>query len=208
MKVAIYARCSTEESKQDVKSQVDTCAKYCEAQGWGYEVFKEFESAYNGKRREVFENLLERLRLKEYHTLMVYMLDRFSRATPTKIVADLHRIVGDHKCRFISLKEGIDSDNEMWQIVMMVFAYMANSYSKMLGIRVKEGIRAKKEKGKYNGGRPRKKIDLSELQRIYKETNSLRQTVRLYNEEKESKERVSLGTVQKTLFDSSPEARV
>lgn len=208
MKVAIYTRCSTEESKQDVKSQVDACAKYCKAQGWDYEVFKEFESAYNGKRREVFENLLERLRLKEYQALMVYMLDRFSRATSTKIVADLHRIVEDYKCRFISLKEGIDSDNEMWQIVMMVFAYMANSYSKMLGIRVKEGIRARKEKGEYNGGRPRKKIDLSELQRIYKETNSLRQTVRLYNEEKEAKERVSLGTVQKTLFNSSPEARV
>ena len=33
MKVIIYARCSTDESKQDVSNQIDSCKKYCEAQG-------------------------------------------------------------------------------------------------------------------------------------------------------------------------------
>ncbi len=167
--VAIYARCSTDESKQDVENQINACKRYCEVQGWPYEIFQEYESAYKGNKRKVFEESLERIRIKEFNILMVYMLDRFSRETPTKIVSDLHRIVEEYKCRFISIKEGIDSNNDMWQIIMMIFAYMANNYSKMLGIRVREGIKHKKEIGKYKGGRPRKDIDIGKLKAVAKQ---------------------------------------
>jgi len=111
--VLIYARCSTDDSKQDVISQIDACKKYCDAQGWQYEIMQEYESAYSGKQRKVFTQVLERIRLKEFNTLMVYMLDRFSREAPTKTVTDLHKVVEEYKCRFISIKEGIDSNNDM-----------------------------------------------------------------------------------------------
>ena len=39
----------------------------------------------------------------------------------------------------------------------MILAYMANNYSKMLGIRVREGIQRKKDAKEYRGGRPSKK---------------------------------------------------
>jgi DNA invertase Pin-like site-specific DNA recombinase len=204
IRVAIYTRCSTDESRQDVESQTNSCKRYCEAQGWLYEIFQEYESAYKGTRRKVFEDALERIRLKEFNVLMVYMLDRFSRETPTKIVSDLHRIVEEYKCRFISVKESIDSNNDMWQIIMMIFAYMANNYSKMLGIRVREGIRHKKEIGKYKGGRPRKisRVDVEEIKRIYAEVRSLRKTAERYNESRYKDNRISRTYVKRALEGS------
>lgn len=197
--VLIYARCSTDDSKQDVTSQIDACKRYCDAQGWQYEIMQEYESAYNGKPRKVFTQVLERIRLKEFNTLMVYMLDRFSREAPTKTVTDLHKIVEEYKCRFISIKEGIDSNNDMWQIIMMIFAYMANSYSKMLGIRVKEGIRRKKEKGEYSGGRPEKVINIDKIKVLKADGLGLRTIALKYNEGLPKKEKISYQQVRRVL---------
>ena len=181
-RVAIYARCSTTEEKQDVQSQVDACVRYCEAQQWPYHIFSEYESAFKLKRRPVFEAMLERLRLKEHTVLMVYMLDRFSRQKPTQIVSDLHRITDTYGARFISLKESIDSEQPLWEILMMVFSFMAHSYSKTLGIRVREGIRLKKAKGEYRGGRPAKLVDSDRLRALVNgDKLSLRKLAAAYN---------------------------
>lgn len=200
MKVAIYARCSTDESKQDVTNQIDVCRRYCEAQDWEYEIFQEYESAFKGKERKVFNSVVEKVRMRECSCLMVYMLDRFSRATPTKVVSDLHRIVEDYQCRFISIKEGIDSKTDMWQIIMMIFAYMANNYSKMLGVRVREGIALKKQKGEYRGGRPQKKVDLERLKEIAgREGYGLRKIAKEYNCDLPKKDRISYIQVKRVL---------
>lgn len=198
--VVIYARCSTTEEKQDVQSQIDACTKYCEAQGWVYQVFTEYESAYRLKRRPVFEDVLERLRLKEHNVLLVYMLDRFSRQKPTQIVSDLHRITDTYGARFISLKEAIDSEQPMWEILMMVFSFMAHGYSKTLGIRVREGIRLKKARGEYHGGRPEKRVDADRLKTIVSNGKlSLRRLADVYNHELPKAQRVSYQTIRKTL---------
>lgn len=199
MKVVIYARCSTDESKQDVSNQIERCKKYCEAQGWQYEVMQEYESAYSDKQRKVFSKMLERIRFKEFNVLMVYMLDRFSRQAPTKIVSDIHQIVEVNGCRFVSIKEGIDSNNDMWQIIMMIFAYMANNYSKMLGIRVKEGIGRKKDQNQYRGGRPRKEVDLAKIDALNKQGLGLRGIAMEYNRDLPKKQRISYVQVRRVL---------
>ncbi len=199
--VAVYCRCSTNEEKQDVQSQIDACMKYCQAQGWAYEVFSEYESAYRIKKRPIFESMLERIRLKEFNVLIVYMLDRFSRMKPTQIVSDLHRITDTYGARFVSLKESIDSDQPMWEILMMVFAYMANSYSKMLGVRVREGIQIKKAKHQYHGGRPRKPVDLEKLRSLLSSSGHLplRELETRYNKDAPRSGRVSYQTIRKAL---------
>lgn len=199
-RVLIYGRCSTDESKQDIENQIIRCKGYCDSQSWSYEVFQEYESAYNGKERKIFNEVLEKIRLKEVDILMVYMLDRLSRQTPTKIVSVLHQIVEVNKCRFISIKENIDSNNDMWQIIMMIFAYMANNYSKMLGIRVKEGIQIKKGKGEYTGGRPKKNVDIERLTSISKQGKlGLRKIAEVYNRDLPKSERISYMQVRRVL---------
>lgn len=183
LKAAIYCRCSTTEARQDTQSQIDSCVKYCEAQGWQYEVFSEYESAYRLKKRPIFDGMLERIRRKEFDILLVYMLDRFSRAKPTQIISDFNRIIEIYKCRFVSLKEGIDSDQAMFEIILMSMSWMAHNYSKMLGIRVREGIQVKKAKGQYHGGRPKKVVDMKRLSALTKNGRpSLRKLASLYND--------------------------
>ena len=198
-RVAVYCRCSTSEAKQDVQSQVDACVNYCEGQKWRYEVFIEYESAYRLKKRPIFENMLERIRLKEFNVLLVYMLDRFSRAKPTQIVADFNRIIEGYGCRFISLREAIDSEQPMFEIVLMTMSWMAHNYSRLLGIRVKEGIRVKKAKGKYTGGRPEKKVNPERLKAVISESGrfALRPLTVRYNANLPKKEQVSYQTIRK-----------
>ena len=144
--------------------------------------------------------MLEQIRLKEFSALLVYMLDRFSRQKPTQIVTDLHKITDTFSTRFISLKEAIDSSQPLWEIIMMVFAYMANSYSKMLGVRVREGIQVKKSKGLYSGGRPQKQVDLQRLRAILSNRKlSVRKLAAAYNDGLPKVQRLSHQKIHKAL---------
>lgn len=166
MKAVLYARCSTDEKKQDVQLQLQDLRHYCEAYDWVYDEVFEYESSYTGippKLRQV----LESIRLKKYNILLVSTLDRFSRAHPKQTNALLDQIVYQYRCRFISLLEGIDSDNEItWHAVRPLFTYFANMFSKTLSEKVRKGIQKKKEKGLYGGGRPSKQLDIERFQGI------------------------------------------
>jgi len=111
--------------------------------------------------------VIEKIRLKHYDVIVVYSMDRFSREHPRKTDELLNRIVYDYKCRFISLAEAIDSNDEMkWHIVRHMFTYFANMFSRNLSMKVKNGIKNKKEKGEYLGGRSKKLIDSDRLRQI------------------------------------------
>ena len=60
-------------------------------------------------------------------------------------------IVGN-KCRFISLQDNIDSDDEVkWLLIKPMFQYMAYIYSKNLSEKVRLGMKRAREKGKQIG---------------------------------------------------------
>lgn len=207
MKVGIYARISTTEKKQDVDRQFDTLKKYCELKKWDYVLLPpDRESAYNPKNSEhrlSFNRLLKMAHRGEINCILVNSLDRFSREVPTKVFRYFDDLVRLCDCRFISLTEGIDSNNPMWEPMMASFAWMAHNYSKMLGASVKAGIERKKAQGKYHGGRPKKKVPAWEIRRIYKQICSLRGTAKRYNQGRTKRERISYGTVRKILSLSS-----
>lgn len=170
-KVAIYARCSTDEKRQNVEVQLVELRRYCQAYGWEYEEFSEYDSGYSGAQ-PALKSLLERIRRKEYSALLVYSLDRFSRQHPSKVNAWLDQIVYQFGCRFISLQEGLDSKDEMkWHVVRPLFSYFANIFSRNLSEKIKAGIRTKREKGVYKGGRPAKRVDLERLKAVRKANN-------------------------------------
>lgn len=200
-RVAIYCRCSTSEKTQDVQLQVDACIRYCEAQGWPFKIFTEYESAYQVKKRPIFEAMMEQIRLKEFDILLVYMLDRFSRQRPTQVVADFNKLIEIYKCRFVSLRESIDSEQPMFEVLLMIMSWMSHNFSRMLGMRVKEGIESKRRRGLYRGGRPKLKIDIDRLREIIRAegTLPLRKLAQRYNSEVPPKMRVGYTTLRKIL---------
>ncbi len=154
MRAIIYARCSTDESKQDVEVQLKELRAYCDKEGWVYDELFDYSSG----SKHIPENLQKALQLTKkglYGVFLVYDLSRFSRLHPSTQDRILAYLTQECKCRFISIQEHIDSENEiMWNIIRHIFQHFSWVYSKNLSEKVKLGIANKKAKGLYRGGRP------------------------------------------------------
>jgi site-specific DNA recombinase len=176
--VVIYARCSTDENKQDVDKQIKELERYAQANGWNVRrILQEYVSAFKNTDRTQFNSLMNDLRLKKYNLLLVYDLSRFSRQEPYMANQDLNRIVHVYGCRFVSLNDNIDSDNELqWNVMRNIMVWINHNYSKNLSDSIKSGIQNKKDKGLYKGGRPSiyNKISKFEILQAYNETKSFR----------------------------------
>lgn len=161
MRAIIYARCSTDEKKQDVEVQLKELRDYCKRKGWEYDELFEYESSYKG----VPDKLRKALKLVEkkmYDVFLVHDLSRFSRQHPATTIKMLNFII-DHNCRFISLQNNLDSKQEhTWFIFMGGFAYFNWIYSRNLSDKTKLGIKNVKEiikkKGYYKSKKTGRKI--------------------------------------------------
>lgn len=150
MRAIIYARCSTDESKQDTEVQLKELRAYCEREGWTYDEISEYGSGSKGVPPKL-QRLLTLVSQRTYQVFLVHSLDRFSRLTPRTTEQMLNHIT-DSKCRFIALQQNLDSSNEMtWYAFKGLFSYFANLYSKNLSEKVKLGMARAKEKGKTLG---------------------------------------------------------
>lgn len=147
VKVVAYARCSTEEGRQDVSIQTEHLKDYCERQGWEYDIVWEYSSGSKhipDKLRKVLNLIKER----HYDIFLCYDLSRFSRLHPSTTSKIMDFIVSN-KCRFISIQDNIDSNDEVkWLLIKPLFQYLAYIYSKNLSEKVKLGMKKAKEKGR------------------------------------------------------------
>lgn len=157
MKAIIISRCSTDETRQDVKLQTEPCIEYCKKNNWEYEVLEYYGSASKGIPQEL-QKVLDRIAKREFDIVLVYSMDRFSRQKPSVTERMLNHIT-DCKCRFISILENLDSDNPMiWYSMKGMWLYFANLYSVNLSIKVKAGMEKAKKEGKPIG-RPKGSMD-------------------------------------------------
>jgi DNA invertase Pin-like site-specific DNA recombinase len=195
----IYSRCSTDEKRQDTEVQLKELRRYAEAYGWAYDEVSEYGSGFKGEQPKLQE-IIEKIRLRQYSILLVHSLDRFSREHPKKTNTLLDRIVYDYGCRFISLKESIDSQNEMvWHVIRPLFSYFANVYSKQLSEKIRAGIQNKREKGLYCGGRPKKAYDLDRIKALRSEGYGISKIAQLYSADLPKKARISHTQVARLL---------
>ena len=193
-KVAIYARCSTDEKRQDTEVQLAELRRYCQAFGWEAEEVWEYDSAYRGEQPKL-KALLERIRRQEFAALLVYSLDRLSRQAPSQTNRLLDELVERDGIRFISRLEGIDSANELtWNVVRPIFAYFSNLFSRNLSAKIRAGIRHQQERGTYRGGRPRKTVDVERLKvlRLAHGGYGWRRLTAAYNEGLPARQQVSM----------------
>lgn len=150
MKAIIYARCSTDEKRQDVEVQLKQLRDYCKRQGWDYDEHFEYQSGYKSVPQKL-QTILNLIAKGLYDVMVVHSLDRFSRLKPSQTEKMLNHIT-DCKCRFISLQENLDSDNQMmWFCFKGVWMYFANQYSRKLSEKTKLGMERAREKGKQIG---------------------------------------------------------
>jgi DNA invertase Pin-like site-specific DNA recombinase len=150
--VAIYLRVSTD--KQDHANQEPDCLRLVEARGANVdevEILREVESS--AKERPVWRDMLERCRRGEIRTLVVWGLDRFGRSMweTCAAVKELDRL----GVKFVSVREPwCDTDSPVRDLLLAVFAWVANHERDRLRERTLAGIEKAKRRGKRLGRPP------------------------------------------------------
>ena len=145
LKIAIYARVSTEE--QTVENQINILTKYAQRMEWNYEIFTETQSSR--KTRPVKNNLYNRLLRREYDGLLIYKFDRWARSSAELITQCeylIKRGVGIY-----SYSEAIDLTSSMGQAMLTVLSAFAQLERDITRERTLAGLERAKAQGKKLG---------------------------------------------------------
>lgn len=154
MKVALYARVSTEE--QDANKQVEDLKEYCDRQG--YEVFSTYVDVISGSRdsRPAFNRLLSDMRSYRFRAIIVTKLDRLGRSL--QHLLSLFDEFQTKKVDFIATTQNIDTTTSAGKLQMQIVGAFAEFERNMISERTKEGLKHAKNVGKRGKDKkPRKK---------------------------------------------------
>lgn len=144
-KVAIYCRVSTQE--QNTSNQKLALVKYSQEKGWDFAVFEETESTR--KARPVKQQLLQALRNKEFHAILVYKLDRYARSF-AELVLEVKELV-DKGIAFLSLSDNLDFSSAAGKLQFQILSAFAEFERELIRERTIEGIKRAKHQGKQLG---------------------------------------------------------
>ena len=158
MQAVIYARVSTDETKQDVNNQLVPLRKY--AQSLGFTVIKEYVDHASGgnSNRPQFQQMFLDAKKKEFDLILIWALDRFSREGILNTLSYL-RVLKQHNVALKSLQESwLDTrDSGMGELLIAIFSWVAEMERKRLSERIKAGLRGKKNVGKRGKDKKQRK---------------------------------------------------
>jgi DNA invertase Pin-like site-specific DNA recombinase len=160
MRVAIYARVSTDDKGQDPENQLRQLRAWCDSAG--HAIFREYiDHASGGKgadKRPEFSALLADAHKRQFDLVLCWALDRLSREGMVPTVLHLQRLascgVGFHSYT----EPMLSTDNEMIRdIVLAVMASLARIERLKISERTKAGMERVRQHGSKSGktiGRP------------------------------------------------------
>lgn len=154
MKVAIYARVSTDE--QTEQNQVSILTDYATKQGWDIaQVYSDIGSAFQHADQKQLKALMDECQRKHYEKILVYDVSRLTRKGPLELMLLLKQFA-DKGCPVHSyLDSAINVPNEFQPVLVAIYGMMAKLFSTQLSARTKVGMARAKAEGKHVG-RPRK----------------------------------------------------
>jgi DNA invertase Pin-like site-specific DNA recombinase len=151
MKVAIYARVSTED--QSPANQIDALSEVGRRLNWNIvEVFLDHGISGAKGRRPALDRMLKGVARREFGLVAAWSVDRLGRSLP-----DLLSLLGELHARGIGLylhQQGLDTTTPAGRTMYQVMAVFAEFERAMLVDRVKAGLARARASGKHLG-RPR-----------------------------------------------------
>lgn len=161
MRVAIYARVSTNGHGQDPEMQLRELREHVARRDW--KLVTEFvDSGVSGAkdRRPKLDELMSDARRRRFDCVLVYRYDRFARSLRHLVNAlEEFRALG---IDFVSLHECVDTSTPNGRLVFGIFASIAEFERELIRSRVRSGLAAARAKGKRLG-RPRVAVDSNRL---------------------------------------------
>ena len=158
MKVALYARVSTDDKEQTPETQLYALRNFCRDTGW--EIHQEYVDrarAKDYKHREAWQQLQKDARQHKFKVVLVFRLDRAFRSVRecVNLVEDWY----DRGIRFKSMAEDvIDTTTTQGRFILQIMAAIAELESSIIGDRVAAGMARARAEGKPIG---RKLLDVS-----------------------------------------------
>jgi len=144
VKVAIYARVSTEEQNADTQEQM--CLEYCKRHE--LEVFRVYKDVISGKTtsRPEFNKLLEDMRSFKFNCIMVTKLDRIGRSLQHLLA--LFEEFSTKSVHFIATTQNIDTSSASGKLQMQIMGAFAEFERNIISERTKESRIGKATWGK------------------------------------------------------------
>lgn len=154
MKVAIYARVSTED--QDADKQEFLCREYCAARQ--FEIVEVYKDVISGSKasRPAFNKLLEDMRNRRFNCIMVTKLDRLGRSLQ-HLLAVLNEL-NIRGINFIATTQSIDTTSATGKLQLHILGAFAEFERNLISERTKEGLKRASGVGKRGADKvPRKR---------------------------------------------------
>lgn len=145
MKTVIYCRVSTEDQK--TLNQKIRLEEYCKRMGWEFDTYEETESSRN--TRPIKQQVLEKLRKKEYERLLIFKFDRWARSTIELLMEFEELIKKDIK--IVSFSENVDFSTSIGKLQFSILSAFAQFERDLIRERVMEGLNRAKKEGKSLG---------------------------------------------------------
>jgi DNA invertase Pin-like site-specific DNA recombinase len=91
-RVALYARVSTKDGRQDTENQMIALREYCSKQGWGIAAeYVDHETGGTSKRPH-FQRMFADARARKFDLVLFWSLDRLSREGVSATLGHLERL--------------------------------------------------------------------------------------------------------------------
>lgn len=165
MKVALYARVSTE--GQDPEVQLAALRAHAAMRGW--EIVEEYvDRGYSGakERRPALNRLMEGAWAGLFHAVLVWRFDRFARSVKHLVTA--LEIFRGLNVGFISLQEQLDTSAPIGQAMFAIIGAMAQLERDIIRERVKAGLIQARSRG-VALGRPRSLVTPEAVIHLHKQ---------------------------------------
>ena len=156
MKVAVYARVSSDKQDTDLSLSAQLRALKEYAQKGGHEVVREFiDEAESGRTsaRPAFREMIALARTKNppFEAILVWKLNRFARSRADSIT--YKTLLRNKGIDVISINEPVD-DSPTGRLLEGVIESIDEFYSANLGQDIRRGMRENASRGFFNGSRP------------------------------------------------------
>jgi DNA invertase Pin-like site-specific DNA recombinase len=164
MRVAIYARVSTDDKGQDVENQLTVLRDWAKRLGYD-EVLEYIDKGISGanSNRPAFIKMRADARQNLFKGILIWSIDRFSREGISQTFAYLQEL--ERFGVFLrSYQEGwLDTADSMIKpLLLSMWSWMASFERQRISQRIKAGIQRQRNLGVYKGGRPGKTKPISE----------------------------------------------
>ena len=179
--VALYARVSTKDGRQDTENQLIALREYCRKQGW--QIAAEYVDHETGgtAKRPHFQQMFADARTRKFDIVFFWSLDRFSREGVTETLNHLQRLTSYGVGWRSFTEEYLDSTGLFKDAVIAILAVIAKQERVRRSERAKAAIdRLRRQGHTEHLGRPRKVLRRDEVRRLHAEGVGMREIGRRF----------------------------